>query len=40
MLGGIFTELLLGDIFRKFRSDIMNITDDINMDDMGMDGTS
>ena len=39
MLGDIFTNPLQGALFRKFRADIMNLLDDINMDAMGMDGT-
>ena len=36
-LGGIFTKLLQGALFRKFRVEIMNIPDDINMYKMFMD---
>ena len=39
MLGDHFTKPLQGEMFRKFRAEIMNITDDLEMDEMGMDGT-
>ena len=39
MLGGIFTKPLQGGLFRNFRAEIINILDDINMDERGMDGT-
>ena len=39
MLGGIFTKPLQGALFSNFRAEIMNIPDDINMDEMGMDRT-
>ena len=36
MLGGHFTKPLQGALFRKFGSEIMNITDNLDMGDMGM----
>ena len=39
MLGDHFTKPLQGALFSKFRSDIMNIPDDLDMGKMGMDGT-
>ena len=38
MLGDNFTKPLQGALFRKFRAEIMNIPDDLDMGDMGMDG--
>ena len=37
MLRDHFTKPLQGALFRKFRSEIMNILDDLNIGDMGMD---
>ena len=34
-MGDHFTNPLQGAVFRKFRAEIMNITDDLNMDDIG-----
>ena len=39
MLGDHFTKPLQGALFRKFRAEIMNIPDDLDMGEMGMDGT-
>ena len=39
MLGDHFTKPLQGALFRKFRSEIINIPDDLDMVKMGMDGT-
>ena len=39
MLGDHFTNPLQGALFRKFRAEIMNIPDDLDMGEMGMDGT-
>ena len=39
ILGDICTNLLQGALIRKYRAEIMNIPDDINMDKMGMDRT-
>ena len=39
MLGDHFTKPLQGVLFRKFRAEIMNIPDDLDMGEMGMDGT-
>ena len=39
ILGDHFTKPLQGALFRKFRAEIMNIPDDLDMGDMGMDGT-
>ena len=39
MLGDHFTKPLQGELFRKFRAEIMNIPDDLDMGDIGMDGT-
>ena len=36
MLGGHFTKPLQGALFRKFRPEIMNIPDDLDMGEMGM----
>ena len=38
MLGGHFTKPLKCALFRKFRVEIMNILDDLDMGKMGMDG--
>ena len=38
ILGGHFTKPLQGALFRKFRAEIMNIPDDLDMGEMGMDG--
>ena len=38
ILGDHFTKPLQGVLFRKFRAEIMNISDDLDMDEMGMDG--
>ena len=38
MLGYHFTKPLQGALFRKFRAVIMNIPDDLEMGEMGMDG--
>ena len=38
MLGGHFTKPLQGALFIKFRSEIMNIPNDLDMGEMGMDG--
>ena len=38
MLGDHFTNPLQGALFRKFRAEIMNIPDDLDMGEMGMDG--
>ena len=38
MLGDHFTKPLQGALFRKLREEIMNITDDLDMGGMGMDG--
>ena len=40
MFGDHFTKQLQGALFRKFRAEIMNITDDLDMGDMGMDRAS
>ena len=37
MLGDIFTNPLQGSLFRNFRAEIMNIPDDLDMVEMGMD---
>ena len=34
-----FTKPLQGALFRKFRVEIMNIPDDLDMGEMGIDGT-
>ena len=39
MLGDHFTNTLQGALFSKFRSEIMNIPDELDMGEMGMDGT-
>ena len=39
MLGDHFTNPLQGALFRKFRAEIMNITDDLDTVKMGMDRT-
>ena len=39
MLGENLTKPFQGEMFMKSRSEIMNIPDDLDMDDMGMDGT-
>ena len=36
MFGGPFTKPLQGALFRKFRSEIRNIPDDLDMVEMGM----
>ena len=36
MLGDHFTKPLQGALFRKFRAEIMNIPDDLDMGEMGM----
>ena len=38
-MGDHFTNPLQGALFRKFRAEIMNIPDDLDMGEMGMDGT-
>ena len=38
MLGDHFTKSLQGALFRKFRSEIMNIPGDLDLGGMGMDG--
>ena len=38
MLGDHFTKPLQGALFRKFRAEIMNIPDDLDMGEMVMDG--
>ena len=38
MMGDHFTKPLQGALFRKFRAEIMNIPDDLDMGEMGMDG--
>ena len=38
MLGGHFKNPLQGELFRKFRAEIMNIPDDLDMGEMGVDG--
>ena len=38
MLWEHFTKTLQGALFRKFRAEIMNILDDLDMGEMGMDG--
>ena len=38
MLGDHFKKTFQGTIFRKFRAEIMNIPDDVDMGKMGMDG--
>ena len=38
MLGDHFTKPLQGALFRKFRAEIMNIPDDLEKGEMGMDG--
>ena len=38
MLGDHFTKQLQGALFRKLREEKMNISDDLDMDKMGMDG--
>ena len=38
MLGDHFKKPLQGALFRKFRAEIMNIPDDLDMGEMGMDG--
>ena len=37
MLGDHFTKSLQGTLFRNFRAQIMNISDDLYMGEMGMD---
>ena len=39
MLGDHFKKPLQGALFRNFKAEIMNISDDLDMGDMGMDGT-
>ena len=39
MLGDHFTNPLQGALFREFRAEIMNIPDDLDMGEMGMDRT-
>ena len=39
MMGDHFTKPLQGALFRKFRSEIVNIPDDLDMGEMGMDRT-
>ena len=39
MLGDIVTKILQGALFRKFKAEIMNISDGINTEKMGMDHT-
>ena len=39
VLGGHFTKSLQGVLFRKLRAEIMNIPDDLDMGEMGMDIT-
>ena len=39
MLRDHFTKSLQGALFRKFRAEIMNILDDLDMGNMGVDGT-
>ena len=39
MLGDHFTKPLQGALFRKFRVEIMDITDELDIGDMDMDGT-
>ena len=39
MLGEHLTKPLQGALFRKFMAEIMNITDDLDMGEMGMGGT-
>ena len=39
MLGDHIIKLLQGELISKFRAEIINIPDDINMDNMGMSGT-
>ena len=39
ILGDHFTKPLQGALFRKFRAEIMNIPDDLDMGEMGMYGT-
>ena len=36
---GFFIKPFQGALFRKFRAEIMNIPDDLDMGEMGMDGT-
>ena len=38
ILGNHFTNPLQGALFRKFRAEIMNIPDDLDMGEMGMYG--
>ena len=38
MLGDYFTKPLQGVLFRKFRAEIINIPDDLEMGEMGMEG--
>ena len=38
MLGDHFTKTLQGALFRTFREEKINIPDDLDMDEMGMDG--
>ena len=38
-MGNHFTKPLQGVIFRNFSAEIMNRPDDLNMEDMGIDGT-
>ena len=38
ILGGNFTKPLQSSLFRNFRAEIMNIPDDLDMGEMGMDG--
>ena len=40
ILGDHFTNPFQGAMFRKYRAKIMNISDDLDMDDMGMEGKS
>ena len=39
MLGDHLTNLLQGTLFRKFNAEIMNKPDNLDMGEMGMDGT-
>ena len=39
MLENHFTKTLQGELFRKFREEIMNIPDDLNMDKIGIYGS-
>ena len=38
MLADHFTKPLQGELFRKFRAELMNIPEDMDMEDMGWDG--